>query len=55
MQLKVLLRDTRKSLFAERRGGRNQRLARFGYRFDGAAFCKAFNGFHMNTSVRRGV
>ena len=56
MQRKLLLRDTRKSLLAERRDkGRDQRLARFGYRFDGAAFCKAFNGFHMNTSVRREV
>jgi hypothetical protein len=56
MQLELLLRDTRKSLLAERRGkSRNQRLAGFGYCFDGAAFCKAFNGFHMNTSVGRGV
>jgi hypothetical protein len=56
MQLELLLRDTRKSLLAERRDkGRYQRLATFGYRFDRAAFCKALNGFHMNSSVRRGV
>jgi hypothetical protein len=56
MQLELLLRDTRKSLLAERRArSRNQRLAGFGCGFDGAALCKAFSGFHMNTSVRRGV
>ena len=46
MQRKRLLRDTRKSLLAERRGkGRYQRLATIGYRFDGAAFCKRVTDF----------
>jgi hypothetical protein len=53
MQLELLLRDTRKSLLAELKGnGHDQRLARVGYRFDETSFCKVFNGFHMNTSVR---
>ncbi|MBV9732046.1 MAG: hypothetical protein JO275_04655 [Verrucomicrobia bacterium] len=56
MQLELLLRDTRKSLLAERKGkGDYRRLARAGYRLEGTAFCKGFNGFHMNTSVGCGV
>ena len=46
MQLELLLRDTRKSLSAERTGkGRNQRLARFGYCFDEAASAKRLTDF----------
>jgi hypothetical protein len=46
MQLELLLRDTRKSLSAERRDkGRNQRLAGFGYCFDEAASAKRLTDF----------
>ena len=56
MQLELLLRDTRKSLLAERKSeGDYRRLARVGYRLEETALCKVFNGFHMNTSVRHGV
>jgi len=44
MQRELLLRDTRKSLLAERRDeSRYDRLAGIGYRFDAAALGKAFN------------